>query len=88
MPKVVWETSAVDEFSELSRIDRRTARRVMAAVQTFARTGTGDVKALKGSPNELRLRAGDWRVLLWRDEGEHDKVTVTRVALRRDAYDD
>jgi mRNA interferase RelE/StbE len=31
-------------------------------LKTFAETGIGDVKALKGSSG-MRLRSGDWRVL-------------------------
>jgi hypothetical protein len=47
---------------ELSRMDRSHAERIMRALEVFAATGHGDVKALKGAlKGRYRLRAGKWR---------------------------
>jgi mRNA interferase RelE/StbE len=46
------------------------------------------VKALRGSlKGAYRIRTGDWRVLFTVDEGA-GRVTVFRIANRRDVYDD
>jgi mRNA interferase RelE/StbE len=72
---------------ELSERDPRQARRIRDAVVRYEREGRGDIKRLTGRPGELRLRVGDWRVLLRvNDQSAH--VLVVRVAIRRDAYDD
>lgn len=47
---------------DVRRIDRENAMRILTALARYARTGEGDTKALKGSPGELRLRIGDYRV--------------------------
>jgi len=88
MPRVLWELNAIEDLQALNRLDRRTAQRVVGAVQAFARTGKGDVKALAGRQDELRLRVGDWRIVLRREPDFADTFTVGKVALRRDAYDD
>ena len=47
---------------DLNRLDRQVAGRILQAVQRYATTGQGDVRRLRGSEGELRLRVGDWRV--------------------------
>jgi mRNA interferase RelE/StbE len=50
-----------------------------------------DVSGLKPLRGKLRgayrIRAGDWRVLFTVDEGA-ERVTVFRIANRRDVYED
>lgn len=58
-------------------------QRVLIALDHFAATGTGDVKAIKGRAGVSRLRVGDYRVLFASIE---DALIVERVAHRRDAY--
>ncbi|MBA4179851.1 MAG: hypothetical protein C0506_04610 [Anaerolinea sp.] len=82
--EVVWQNAALEDLLTLSRANSRQATRVFDAVVRYARTGGGDVKALKGRTGEYRIRVGDWRVL-FRMDG--DRAVVTRVVLRRDAYD-
>ncbi len=53
-------------------------------LETFASTGHGDVKKLKGSDREYRLRVGDWRVRFERLEA--GVYRVLRVLHRREAY--
>jgi mRNA interferase RelE/StbE len=44
---------------------------------------TGDVKKLKGSKNEFRLRVGNYRVIF---ELEGDSIIVYEVGHRKDIY--
>lgn len=57
---VVWTEPAIDD---LSRLDNRTANRIIDAVDRLAAERAGDVQRLQGiRPPEWRLRVGDWRV--------------------------
>jgi len=48
---------------QLARMDRTDTERVVRALEVFAATGHGDVKALKGAlKGRHRLRVGKWRV--------------------------
>ena len=58
-----------------SRIDKRLTE--------FATTGHGDVKRLKGRDG-MRFRVGDWRVIIYEDQGT---IVVAAVGHRRDIYD-
>lgn len=49
---------------DLRALDNVAARRVIAALDRLAQTGSGNVRSLQGSGTELRLRVGSWRVLL------------------------
>ena len=70
--------------ADLGRFDRSVALRILSAVNRFASTGAGNVRALHGiHPPEFRLRVGDWRVR-FHDHGEW--IDVLRVRNRREAY--
>jgi mRNA-degrading endonuclease RelE of RelBE toxin-antitoxin system len=70
--------------ADLKELDRAIAVRIAAAIQRFAATGAGTVKALRGiHPPEFRLRVGDWRVR-FHDHGEW--IDILRIRNRRDAY--
>lgn len=84
--EVLWQQEAVNQLVALSERDPRQARRIRDAVARYERERKGDIKKLKGRPDELRLRTGDWRVIL-RTENE-GRAVVLSVELRRDAYDD
>jgi mRNA-degrading endonuclease RelE of RelBE toxin-antitoxin system len=57
---------------------------VWIAIETFARTGVGDVKKLRDyDPPTWRLRVGRLRVLYRRDAST---MIVERIVDRRDAY--
>jgi mRNA interferase RelE/StbE len=43
-------------------------------------------KKLKGYKDQWRIRAGDWRVIYIIDDSAK-RVTITRVAHRREVYD-
>lgn len=70
---------------ELNRMDRSDARRIVRALEGFAATGCGDVKALKGVlKGRYRLRAGKWRIFFSLDAS--GCVVVTDVDNRGQAY--
>ena len=59
----------------------------MECVDRHARTGTGDVKRVKGrSKGDLRLRVGDWRIFfVYESEGRI--IVVNRVVHRSKRID-
>ena len=70
--------------AEIRAIDQPVAMQILKAVQRYAMTGQGGVKALSGGfEGLLRLRVGKHRVIF--DETE-DTVTIHRVRDRREAY--
>lgn len=70
--------------TDISKLDRAIALRILNSIHRFAETGAGNVKALHGiHPPEFRLRVGDWRVR-FHDHG--DWLDILRVRNRRDAY--
>ena len=70
---------------DLKDLDRPVALRIFRAINRFATSGAGNVKALRGShPPEFRLRVGDWRVRFY-DHG--DSIEILRIRNRRDAYE-
>jgi mRNA-degrading endonuclease RelE of RelBE toxin-antitoxin system len=70
----------------LKRLDPPAQRRVVDAVDHFARTGEGDVtRLIDVAPPEFRLRVGDWRIRFARDD-EHRWLDVLRVVPRGKAY--
>ena len=72
---------------DLRRIERATAARIVQAIERYASSGYGDVKHLRGSGDEWRLRVGDWRVRFrFADGGQI--VEVLRVLPRGRAYRD
>jgi mRNA interferase RelE/StbE len=77
--RIVWTEQAK---ADVRRIDRETAMRILTALDRFARTGEGDVKALQGR-DELRLRIADYRLFF---VNIADALEVRRVLHRREAY--
>ncbi len=60
-----------------------TAQRIMAAVDGYAASGSGDVKKLRGR-DEYRLRVGGWRVLFEKDRDI--LIVVLALGSRGDVY--
>jgi mRNA interferase RelE/StbE len=69
---------------DVRRIDRETAMRILTGLHRFAETGEGDIKKMRGEPDELRLRVGDYRVRFTKEGG--DVFVVQAVKHRREAY--
>ncbi len=70
--------------TDVRRIDRETALRILAALDRFARTGEGDIKKLQGDSGDLRLRVGDYRVRF--NEEPPGTILVHSVLHRSEAY--
>jgi mRNA interferase RelE/StbE len=58
-------------------------QRLDAKLTSFAQTGQGDVKRLKGRAGS-RLRVGDWRIIFYT---EGNVIVVVAVGHRREIYD-
>lgn len=73
---------------DLRRLDPQIRTRVVAALSGLEREpAKGDIRRLKGSRDEWRLRVGDWRVRFTHDRGRR-VVQVLRVLPRGRAYRD
>ena len=77
--EIAFTATATRQWLELSSDVRQ---RLDAKLQTFAQTGQGDVKRLKGR-DESRLRVGDWRIIFY---CEGNTVVVVAVGHRREIY--
>ena len=70
---------------ELGGMDHSDAERIIRALEAFAASSRGDVKALKGAmKGRYRLRVGKWRVFFSLDQA--DTIVVTSVDNRGQAY--
>lgn len=70
---------------DLRRLDRSTQQRIVQAVVNFAERRGGNVRKLRGSSAEWRLRVGDWRVrYTYTNQGQ--TLVVLRVLHRGRAY--
>jgi mRNA interferase RelE/StbE len=78
--EIVFTAAATRQWLDLSADVRG---RLNAKLETFARTGQGDVKRLKGRAGS-RLRVGDWRIIFY---AEGNALVVVAVGHRRDIYD-
>jgi mRNA interferase RelE/StbE len=66
-------------------MDPSEVRRIVRALETFAATGRGDIKSLKGAlKGRYRLRVGKWRVFFRLDPP--DCVVVIDLDNRGQAY--
>jgi mRNA interferase RelE/StbE len=78
--EIVFTAAATRQWLDLSDDVRR---RLDAKLTSFARTGQGDVKRLKGRAGS-RLRVGDWRIIFYT---EGNLIVVVAVGHRREIYD-
>ena len=81
MKRIVWTEPAA---ADVRRLDKPTAMRILSALHRFAESGTGNVKALGGEREELRLRIGDYRLFFVYTAA--DSIEIRRVLHRKDAY--
>jgi mRNA interferase RelE/StbE len=79
--KGILFTAAADR--QRRKLTAAVDQRLRAKLDTYAATGQGDIKRLKGS-RDMRLRVGDWRVI-FSDDGQ--TIIVGAVGHRRDIYD-
>jgi mRNA interferase RelE/StbE len=78
--EIVFTSAALRQWLRLSGEVRA---RLNAKLLTYAQTGQGDVKRLKGQPG-ARLRVGDWRIVFY---VERNTLFVVAVGHRREIYD-
>ena len=71
--------------SDMKRLDRQLRRRIRTALYRLDETSYGDVRRVKGTEDELRLRVGTVRVRFRFTEPQND-VLVLRVLPRDKAY--
>ena len=81
MKRIVWTEQA---RADVRALDKPSAMRILHALHRFADAGAGDIKALQGDVEELRLRVGDFRLFFVINA--EDVVEVRRVRHRREAY--
>ena len=81
MKRIAWTEQAKDDVRSLGKA---TAMRILHALHRFAESGAGDIRALQGDVEELRLRVGDYRLFLV-STGD-DVIEVRRVRHRREAF--
>ena len=78
--EVEFTSAAIRQWRKLTATTRA---QIDLKLKVFAKTGVGDVKALKGAAG-MRLRSGDWRVLF---TIKANTITIHAVGHRRDIYD-
>jgi len=81
LKRIAWTEQAK---ADVRGLDKHTAMRILSALHRFAESGTGDIKALEGDAEELRLRVGDYRLFFV--STSDDLIEVRRVRHRREAY--
>lgn len=70
---------------ELANMDRLDATRIVHALEEYAQTGRGKIKALKGAlKGRYRLRIGMWRAFF--SLSESGCIAVTNIDNRGEAY--
>ena len=81
---VVIKSSAQKELDALDdAVFRRIDRKILALAENPRPAGC---KKLKGSKDQWPIRIGDWRVVYFTDDSA-ERVSITRVAHRREVYD-
>ena len=78
--EIEFTSAAVRQWRKLTAATRV---QIDLKLKTFAETGAGDVKSLKGVSG-MRLRSGEWRVLF---TIKANTITIHAVGHRRDIYD-
>jgi mRNA interferase RelE/StbE len=81
---VVLKSSAQKELDALDdAVFRRIDRRILALAENPRPAGC---KKLKGYKDQWRIRIGDCRVVYFIDDSA-ERVSISRVAHRREVYD-
>ena len=70
--------------ADIRAIPQHLAMNILAAIHRLAEDGSGDVKTLRDSEGEKRLRVGDYRVRF--TEEAEDKLRIHAAKNRKDAY--
>jgi mRNA interferase RelE/StbE len=81
MKSFLWEPAA---RSDLRKLDRETAMRILLTLTRYGNTGEGDVKMLTDRDGLYRLRVGKWRLLF--DLDSPNTVRIHGIDNRGQAY--
>jgi mRNA-degrading endonuclease RelE of RelBE toxin-antitoxin system len=81
MKSFLWEPVA---RSDLRKLDRETAMRILLTLTRYGNTGEGDVKMLTDRDGLYRLRVGKWRLLF--DLDWPNTVRIHGIDNRGQAY--
>lgn len=73
-----------DAKAEIRAIPQHIAMNILSAIHRLAEDGSGDVKMLRDSNGEKRLRVGDYRVRF--TEEAEDTLRIHSVRNRKDVY--
>lgn len=70
---------------DIKHLDKTTQRRVMSALDDFADGQQVDIRKMKGTESQYRIRVGDYRIVL--EVVVIDNVAyILRVRHRREVY--
>jgi len=83
MKRLIIDKVASKDLIGLPRRDRQRIEQRIEAYAADPASRAHDVVKIVGAESLLRLRVGDWRVILQLDE---NTVSVLRVRHRREAY--
>ena len=81
MKSFLWEPAA---RSDLRKLDRETAMRILLTLTRYGNTGEGDVKLLTDRDGLYRLRVGKWRLFF--DLDSPNTVRIHGIDNRGQAY--
>ena len=81
MKSFLWEPAA---RSDLRKLDRETAMRILLTLTRYGNTGEGDIKMLTDRDGLYRLRVGKWRLFF--DLDSPNTVRVHGIDNRGQAY--
>lgn len=81
MVKVVWSKRASKDLLKIDKRYQKTIYQKVGELVSFPLM-TLDIRKLKGSDNQYRLRIGDYRVFFELIDGEPIVLEITDVARR------
>ena len=81
MKSFLWEPAA---RSDLRKLDRETAMRILLTLTRYGNTGEGDIKMLTDRDGLYRLRVGKWRLFF--DLDSPNTVRIHGIDNRGQAY--
>jgi mRNA-degrading endonuclease RelE of RelBE toxin-antitoxin system len=81
LSRIEWTEQAE---ADIRKLDKLTALRVLHALHRFAESGDGDIKALQGNVDELRLRIADYRLFfVYTARTVASKSAVSAIGAKR-----
>ena len=69
----------------IAKMPGNARRRILIAIARLHEGLSGDIKPLKGKPNQWRLRVGGWRIILMVDTSRKI-ILVKYIDVRGDIY--